>query len=285
MLAEVLARARPTEFGGAARPARLDLRRHALIYGAEGSGKYTFAIQTLSDLLAPRQLRQAQTMPLEAGGGAATGSNSRTRPQLELRASNAHVEIDFAFLGTFTSSGVSQRQLWHDICDELSGQQRVIVCRNLHLVHAEVVDTLPSYMRDLTFWFLSRDLSCVPPFDITVVRLVAPPRPAMGTSDGVARPAGTSDGVARHEAACLKLLRLLRRKDALRKWHNEVRVLMHDLFIFDFPVAECAWFLATRSAAADPQLAAAALLDLHRGTRCANRASLHVEYFISRFLT
>jgi len=111
-----------------------------IAYGPVGSGKYS-QVLTILKKYSPSELKYEKKMIV----------NSEKSAPYTFHISDIHYEIDMAFLGC------NSKNLWHDvfsqIVDIISVKQEkigIILCKNFHMIHSELIDIFYSYMQPFT---------------------------------------------------------------------------------------------------------------------------------------
>jgi hypothetical protein len=107
-----------------------------IVYGPIGSGKYSQVLFFLKKY-SPSELKYEKKMTVQSEKQAYT-----------FHISDIHYEIDMSFLGC------NSKNLWHDIffqiVDIISVKQDkigIIVCKNFHMIHNELLDIFYSYIQ------------------------------------------------------------------------------------------------------------------------------------------
>jgi hypothetical protein len=107
-----------------------------IVYGAIGSGKYSQVLYFLKKY-SPSELKYEKKMTVQS-----------EKQSYTFHISDIHYEIDMSFLGC------NSKNLWHDIffqiVDIISVKQDkigIIVCKNFHMIHNELLDIFYSYIQ------------------------------------------------------------------------------------------------------------------------------------------
>ena len=117
-------------------PKKLRDFENIIIYGPSGVGKYSQVLHFLKKY-SPSELKYEKQMKIE------------TEKQTYIyRISDIHYEIDMSFLGC------NSKPLWHElffqIVDIVAIKQEkigIIVCKNFHMIHSELLEIFYSYMQ------------------------------------------------------------------------------------------------------------------------------------------
>lgn len=106
-----------------------------IVYGPSGSGKYSQVLYFLKNY-SPSKLKYEKKMTIQ-----------NDKHTYIYHISDIHYEIDMAFLGC------NSKLLWHDIflqiVDIISVKQEkigIIVCKNFHMIHSELLEIFYSYI-------------------------------------------------------------------------------------------------------------------------------------------
>lgn len=107
-----------------------------IVYGPVGSGKYSQVLYFLKNY-SPTELKYEKKMTIQS-----------EKQNYTFHISDIHYEIDMSFLGC------NSKNLWHDIffqiVDIISVKQEkigIIVCKNFHMIHNELLDIFYSYVQ------------------------------------------------------------------------------------------------------------------------------------------
>jgi hypothetical protein len=180
-----------------------------ILYGPSGSGKYTQALRII-ERFSPSQLKYMKYMVVQqkeltsssSSSSASSSSSSSTSASLTAatnvasdkekndewiyRISDVHYEIDFALLGC------ESKKIWNEcffqIADIISMRPEksgIILCRNFHTIHSELLNVFYSYMQhssllhiQIVFIILTEHLSFLPSNIIQCCQCIPVRRPA-----------------------------------------------------------------------------------------------------------
>jgi hypothetical protein len=155
----------------------LRCQNHLILYGPPGVGKYTQALNYIKKF-SPTQLKYERKMNV----------NFQNKKQYSFRISDVHFEIDMGLLGC------NAKLLWNeiythilDILSARSSHQGIVMCKNFHKVHSELLDTFYSYMQtlehigvDLAYVFITEQVSFLPSGILERCQVVPIRRPTKG---------------------------------------------------------------------------------------------------------
>ena len=137
-------------------PTSLKTFENMILYGCSGSGKYTQALYILKKF-SPSELKYEKKITVQS-----------EKQSYIFKMSDIHYEIDMSFLGC------NSKTLWHDvffqIVDIISVKTEkigIIICKQFHMIHSELLEIFYSYMQKLSqvsikFILLTEHISFLP---------------------------------------------------------------------------------------------------------------------------
>lgn len=111
-------------------------QNNLIFYGPSGIGKYTQVLRYIKKY-SPTNLRFERKINF----------NFNNKKQYDFKVSDIHFEIDMALLGCH--SKLLFNDIYYHILDILSARPTgygIIVCKNFHMIHSELLDIFYSYM-------------------------------------------------------------------------------------------------------------------------------------------
>jgi len=157
-------------------PKKIQDLENLIIYGPTGIGKYSQVLYLLKRY-SPSELKYDKKIMVQT-----------EKQQYVYRISDIHYEVDMSLLGC------NSKLLWHElffqIVDVISVKQEkigVIVCKNFHLIHTELLEIFYSYMQQynhsqsnikIKFFILTEHLSFLPTPVINACHVLKMGRPA-----------------------------------------------------------------------------------------------------------
>lgn len=156
-------------------PQKVNQLENVIIYGPPGSGKYT---QTLSIIkqYSPSDLKYDKKITIQT-----------EKQDYIYRISDIHFEIDISLLGC--NSKLLWNELFLQIVDIISVKQEkigIILCKNFHLIHTELLEIFYSYMQQfnslhshikIKFFLLTEHLSFIPSNIVNACHILRVRRP------------------------------------------------------------------------------------------------------------
>ena len=151
---------------------------NTILYGPSGSGKYTQALHLIRKY-SPSKLKYEKKI--------ASQTDKHTDFQYTFHISDIHYEIDMSLLGC------NSKTAWHDlyfqIVDIISikpNKSGIIMCKNFHMIHTELLEVFYSYIQhtrmpnasiQIKFIMLSDHVSFIPNSILNSFTVLNIPRP------------------------------------------------------------------------------------------------------------
>ena len=242
-------------------PSDISNFRNLIVYGPSGSGKYSQTLQFIKDF-SPSQLKYEKKMILQTDKG-----------DYSYKISDIHYELDMALLGC------NSKVIWHEvfgqIVDIVSMKKEnvgIIVCKNFHDIHSELLDIFYSYMQQynhpnlaivLRFILITDNVSFLP---INIIRhsyLVNIKRPSLDEYVKL----GLDCDIEPKYILNLKELSMIRDVDDIEKLPSDLfdiicsnminmidskkirfsalRELLYDILVYNIDVSETIWYILT----------------------------------------
>ena len=147
----------------------LDIEKDILIYGSSGYGKYS-QLLTLLQHHSPSKLHYYKKISVNM-------DQTANKTNYNITISDIHFEVDMAILGC------NSKKIWHEIFTQIveivklrENHHGIIVCKNFHAIHSELLDIFYSYMQhyryrpvtletnkiNLSFIIMTEHLSFIP---------------------------------------------------------------------------------------------------------------------------
>jgi len=119
-------------------PTTLRTFENMIVYGPSGAGKYSQVLSILKEY-SPSELKYEKKMTVQS-----------EKQNYTFRMSDIHYEVDMSFLGC------NSKTLWHDIFFQIvdivsvkADKIGIIVCKQFHMIHSELLEIFYSYMQRL----------------------------------------------------------------------------------------------------------------------------------------
>jgi hypothetical protein len=161
-------------------PSNIQDLKNIIIYGPSGVGKYTQALNIIYRY-SPSGLKYEKKTIIPY---------CNNKSQYICKISDIHYEIDMSLLGC------NAKTLWHDIyghiLDIVGGTNHktgIILCKNMHLIDHDLMETLFSYMQDISvtnpiqirFVFISEGVSFLPDNIVQCCEIIPIPKPRLAS--------------------------------------------------------------------------------------------------------
>ena len=238
-------------------PDTLDKLGNLIFYGPSGVGKYSqmlYAIQKYS----PSGLTYEKKLSL-----------TYDKKQYFFKISDIHYEIDMSLLGC------NSKLLWHDIYQQIvdilsakANKSGIIVCKNFHNIHSELLENFYSYIQDnnslpvnIKYILLSEEVSFIPDSILNCCEIINIPRPTKVAYTKCSKKKipndlkmenivnikylhiGTTELMFPHKIICDKILKEMIEIDDLK--FLKFRDLLYDIFIYNLDITDCIWYILT----------------------------------------
>jgi hypothetical protein len=153
---------------------KIDNLLNVIFYGPTGTGKYTQALKYI-ELYSKSKLKYERKISI----------TFQKKRNFTFKISDIHFEIDMELLGC--NAKILWNQIYKNILDILSARPNntgIILCKNFHKIHSELLDIFYSYMQKLYhtninihFVFLTESISFLPNNIISKCQIIPVKRP------------------------------------------------------------------------------------------------------------
>ena len=166
-------------------PKKMAQLENLILFGPTGTGKYSQVLHLLKKY-SPSELKYDKKIVV-----------TTEKQQYTYKISDIHYEIDMSLLGC------NSKLLWHElffqIIDIVSVKPEkigIIVCKNFHLIHAELLEIFYSYMQQfnhshthikIKFFILTEHISFLPKPILNLSHIIRIKRPSIETYLNLAR--------------------------------------------------------------------------------------------------
>jgi DNA polymerase III delta prime subunit len=153
-------------------PKKISDLNNIILYGPSGVGKYTQML-CLIKRYSPSNLKYEKKLTI-----------TFDKKQFLFKISDIHYEIDMALLGC------TAKLLWHDIYQQIvdiisskTDKSGIIICKNFHEIHSELLENFYSYMQsinshiNLKFVIITEEVSFLPDSILNCCKIIRVPRP------------------------------------------------------------------------------------------------------------
>jgi hypothetical protein len=183
--------------------------------------------------------------------------------------SDIHYEIDMSLLGC------NSKLLWHDIYQQIvdiisakTEKSGIIVCKEFHNIHSELLENFYSYMQDnnasninIKFILLTEELSFIPDNILNcceVINVSRPSKIAYAKCSKIKLPSelkienitniknlhvGINELICPHKIICDKIIKEMININNLN--FLKFRDYLYDIFIYNLDITDCIWYILT----------------------------------------
>lgn len=239
-------------------PTSIQHLKNIIFYGPSGVGKYTQVLMFIKKY-SPSELKYEKKLSIVFN-----------KQVYYFKISDIHYEIDMSILGC------NSKLLWHDIYQQILDiisakpeKNGIIVCKNFHDIHGELLDNFYSYMQNnlttsikVTFFIISEHISFLPDNIIKCCEIVHVPRPSSSAYNKCIQPTPKRKKMPLSEITNIKNLRsdelvmdhykIITDKILYMIFHVEeefkivsFRDLLYDILIYNLDINQCVWYIVS----------------------------------------
>ena len=231
-------------------------QNNLIFYGASGTGKYTQVLNYIKKY-SPTNLRFERKITF----------NFNNKKQYVFNVSDIHFEIDMSLLGCHAK--VLFNDIYYHILDILSARAHgtgIIVCKNFHHIHSELLDIFYSYMQTLKhknlkiiYILITENISFIPRNILNRCQLIPFKRPTKSAYSRVTSKSLMNDINIKNvvnikdikskvrelhnmnKIVCDKILHLIKNYQEIQFLH--LRDLLYDIFIYNLNIHTCLYYI------------------------------------------
>ena len=281
-------------------PDSIQQLKNVIFYGPSGVGKYTQVLRSIKKY-SPSELKYEKKLSIVFN-----------KQVYYFKISDIHYEIDMSILGC------NSKLLWHDIYQQIIDiisakpeKNGIIVCKNFHEIHSELLDNFYSYMQNnlmtsfnITFFIIIEHISFLPDNIIKCCEIIHIPRPSASTYNKCIQTTPKRKKLPLSEITNIKNLH----SDDLVMDHYKIitdkilhvilhveeefkivvfRDLLYDMLIYNLDINQCVWYIVTTLVLSNkiPQKNVSdVLINMYKFFKYYNnnyRPIYHLEYFFT----
>jgi hypothetical protein len=204
--------------------------KNFIIYGPENTGKYSQALHIISKY-SPSKLKYEKRVVISS-------KELKDEPYF-LKMSDIHFEVDMFLLGC------NSKNLWFIIYQHITdiilqkSKYGIILCKNFHLIHNELLDVFYSYMQtnfspiQIYFVILTEELSFIPNSITECCEILHIPKPYKVNNDKCERVIIAND---MHSQVLNDVI-------ANMGEFTKLRNSLYNIFIYQLNIYSCLWFI------------------------------------------
>ena len=238
-------------------PNSLDKLGNLIFYGPSGVGKYSQMLYSIKKY-SPTELKYEKKISL-----------TYDKKQYFFKISDIHYEIDMSLLGC------NSKLLWHDIYQQIvdilsakTDKTGIIVCKDFHNIHSELLENFYSYMQDnnenainVKFILLTEEISFIPDSIINCCEIINIGRPSKISYTKCLKQkmpidmkienivnikylhVNVCELMFPYKIICDKILKEMAEIEDLK--FLKFRDLLYDIFIYNLDITDCIWYILT----------------------------------------
>jgi hypothetical protein len=238
-------------------PNSLDNMGNLIFYGPSGVGKYSQMLHLIKKY-SPTELKYEKKL-----------SVTYDKKQYFLKISDIHYEIDMSLLGC------NSKLLWHDIYQQIvdilsakTDKTGIIVCKDFHNIHSELLENFYSYMQDnnssainIKYILLTEEVSFIPDSILNCSEIIYISRPTKISYTKCSNQklptnlkienivnikylhVNTHELMYPYKIICDNILKEMIDIDELK--FLKFRDLLYDIFIYNLDITDCIWYILT----------------------------------------
>jgi hypothetical protein len=239
-------------------PESLDSFGNLIFYGPSGVGKYSQMLHSIKKY-SPSELKYEKKINL-----------IYDKKQYYFKISDIHFEIDMSLLGC------NSKLLWHDICQQIvdilsarTNKTGIIVCKEFHSIHSELLENFYSYMQEnnvssinIKYILLTEQVSFIPDAILNCCEIIHIPRPSkvayskctqtklscIENIENIKNIKHLKSNITElscpYKIICDKIIGEMENVNELK--FLKFRSLLYDIFIYDLNMGECIWYILTK---------------------------------------
>ena len=228
--------------------------QNTILYGPSGVGKYSQALYAIQKY-SPTHLKYERKLNID-----------HVKNNYNIKISDIHFEIDMSLLGC--NAKVLWNNIYINILDIVSTRPHstgIIICKNFHDIHSELLDIFYSYMQSLThknmrliYILISEHIGFIP-FDIinrcNIISFRRPTRANYEKCTGKTLKNIKLSEITNIKNLHMKITKLMNphtfiSNKIINKMDNyhelrflEFREILYELFIYNINIPECIWYI------------------------------------------
>jgi len=236
-------------------PKSISELKNLIFFGPSGTGKYTQMLKSIKKY-SPTELKYEKKISL-----------TYNKQQYFFKISDIHYEIDMSLLGC--NSKLLWYEIYQQIIDIISAKTEkagIIVCKNFHEIHSELLDNFYSYMQqnnsisvDLKFVIITEELSFIPDNILNCCEIINISRPTKALYNKCFKNKlpnklklenitnikilhlYNEDLMLQYKIICNKIIYNMININDLQ--FLKFRDILYDIFIYNLDITDCIWYI------------------------------------------
>lgn len=236
-------------------PAKLQELKNLIFYGPSGTGKYTQMLRSIKKY-SPSELKYERKITIVYN-----------KQSYFFKVSDIHYEIDMSLLGC--NSKLFWHEIYQQVVDIISAKADkcgIIVCKNFHEIHSELLDNFYSYMQqntllgvDIKFILITNKISFIPDNILNCCEVINIGRPSRNSYQKCVQKKlhndinlenitnikllhlNNEDLMVQYRIICNKIIHTLVNIQELQ--FLKLRETLYDIFIYNLDIFDCVWYI------------------------------------------
>lgn len=237
-------------------PNQISNVKNLIFYGPPGTGKYTQMLKAIKKY-SPSELKYEKKITI-----------CFNKFNFSFKLSDIHYEIDMSLLGC------NSKILWHEIYQQIidivsakSDKSGIIICKNFHEIHSELLDNFYSYMQqnnyigvDLKFFINTEQISFIPDSILNCCEIINISRPSKNIYNKCLKTKlspefkldtisniknlyleNNNELMVNYKIICNKIINEMLNIQELK--FLKFRDLLYDIFIYNLDITQCIWYI------------------------------------------
>jgi len=236
-------------------PNELSELGNLIFYGPSGVGKYTQVLRSIKKY-SPTELKYEKKISVQ-----------HNKDTYFVKISDIHYEVNMSLLGC------NSKILWHDIYQQITDilsskpdKNGIIVCKDFHSIHNDLLDIFYSYMRhhtsrsvNIKFILITEEISFLPDNILNCCEIINIDRPSkaiyskciekkIGSEVNVesitnikSLKVGTNELIYSYKIICDRILDKMLNINELK--FLPFRDALYDIFIYNLDITDCVWYI------------------------------------------
>lgn len=236
-------------------PESLSKLGNIIYFGPAGVGKYSQMLYSIKKY-SPSELKYEKKLSIVFN-----------KQAYFFKISDIHYEVDMSLLGC------NSKLLWHDIYQQIvdiisakNEKSGIIVCKDFHNIHSELMENFYSYMQEnnsssisIKFVLLTEEISFIPDNILNCCEIINVPRPSKATYTKCLHEISTVDLKVEnitniknlyvnvnelmypYKIMCDKIIKEMIDINDLK--FLKFRDLLYDIFIYNLDITDCIWYI------------------------------------------
>jgi hypothetical protein len=238
-------------------PHSIDTIGNVIFYGPSGVGKYSQMLNSIKRY-SPTELKYEKKLSI-----------TYDKKQYFFKISDIHYEVDMSLLGC------NAKLLWHEIYQQIvdilsakTEKSGIIVCKEFHNIHSELLENFYSYIQEnnatninIKYVLITKEISFIPDNILNCCQIIPVSRPTKAKYNHCIKlkldktinvnniinikhtHINLLDMMHPYKIICDKIINEMLNVHSLK--FLQFRDLLYDIFIYNLDITDCIWYILT----------------------------------------